>query len=277
MALSWVNLTQEKPKQNAAMQRQVRAEAMRDTRRRQKTRKSSTIAGQHAQLTGCAVRTSTGRSDVVSLRHSLDTPERTYASFPGTSLLRGKSVLVHDNDSESFDGSDVVISPCISLSESDLLISAYVELSNTRPHVTDLYRHGSFASTTCLYALGLRPWLLSQRHAFMLKSHALRIANQRLNCTETSLSDQTLSMLVELTFHEMCNNSSTALVHLQGIGKIIALRGGMDNLVGADGVTQAAVADCDSTYCPILRTNYPVSMQTRIRLTSIYSDIRDTA
>ncbi|GAW26611.1 hypothetical protein SAMD00023353_3901000 [Rosellinia necatrix] len=85
--------------------------------------------------------------------------------------------------------------------------------------------------------------------AFGHLSRSLRLVNQRLaGAGELALSDATLAVVVAMTQHErLLGYDDHALVHFEGLQRIIKLRGGMSTLVvDCRGVAQKALrADFD--------------------------------
>lgn len=275
MAFSFINLTQKNPKQDAAMQRKVRIEAQRLLKRKTagepehaaKARPTTCLLPTVSHGTNRALPSSRDLEiDTVNAGSGLNSCDST-----GWGTLNGNYMLIHDEDDEPDEdnGPDeddepedhgmfdtrvgmLATSSCsrsnlpeasylsyMSMSETDRLINAYVQLSGDRPRIEDFFNiDGDFVSSACLHAINYKSRALRYtRVTDMLRAHAFRYLKKRLESKETASSDQTIRFLCSLLAFEMVEPSVEVLVHFQGMKNLVALRGDISRL-GWDGSMQ---------------------------------------
>lgn len=89
--------------------------------------------------------------------------------------------------------------------------------------------------------------------SFYHLSRSMRLVNQRLTADgELALSDATLAVIIAMTQHErLLGYDHHALVHFEGLQRIITLRGGISKLV----------SDCQSVAQKALRADFDFALQ----------------
>jgi hypothetical protein len=90
----------------------------------------------------------------------------------------------------------------------------------------------------------------------LIKSETLSMINERLRVPETRLDDATLMVILHLLAGEMRNcNEKTIRIHMSGVARLIAERGGIEGLAN-ETVAEVAAACC--YHCDIFCENTPL-------------------
>lgn len=148
----------------------------------------------------------------------------------------------------------------LSFSEADTMIELFANLTGKRLQLNHFFLQGQFSASVCLTAVGImevsHPTMVLPE-AVVFKQTALAQIKEYIADPTLGVSDLLLRQIAHLATFELFRGTAEAKIHLQAIGQILALRGGVEKL-GGGGCVQvcltymdvgyAVLHDCDALY-----------------------------
>lgn len=147
-----------------------------------------------------------------------------FNAMPGLKNARAQALMYHYNK--------VLVNTLIPVNPKDKWFN-YAISDEALFHATMLHSAGHNAMLSGNYDLA---------DPFQLKLEAVRLVNRRLNDPVQSISDLTIAAVACLVlFENQSGNLELSNIHMEGLRRMVNLRGGLQNLGGLSGVLQRKI------------------------------------